>query len=231
MHVFRFRYHGDGIGQPPHSCGERSFSLRYNKAPMQPQPIVATPGPPARVYIVFTAEIIPQTVEPLIQACANLAQQRIPEVYLAISTPGGQVPSGIALYNFLLGMPFRLIVHNIGNVDSIGNAVFLAGAERYACAQSTFMFHGVGFDTKAARFEEKMLREMLAGLLADQQRIAAVVAGKTNMNADEIEGFFREGQTKTAEFARERGIVNEVREFHLPPGAPVISFVFQRQGV
>ena len=89
-------------------------------------------------------------------------------------------------------MPFRLIVHNIGNVDSIGNAVFLAGVERYACASSTFMFHGVGFDTKAARFEEKMLREMLAGLLADQKRIAAVVAGRTNMNADEVvqgEGF------------------------------------------
>jgi len=203
---------------------------------MQPQPLpvrppIITPGPPQRVYIVFTAEITPQTVEPLIQACSNLAQQRVPEVYLALSTPGGQVASGIALYNFLLGMPFRLVVHNIGNVDSIGNAVFLAGAERYACAQSTFMFHGVGFDRAAGRFEEKMLREMLAGLLADQQRIADVVAGRTNMNADEIEGFFREGQTKTAEFACERGIVNEVREFHLPPGAPVITFVFQRQGV
>jgi len=198
---------------------------------MQPPSTIVTPGPTKRVYIIFTAEISPQTVEPLVQACANLAQQRIAEVYLALSTPGGQVPSGISLYNFLLGMPFRLIVHNIGNVDSIGNAVFLAGAERYACAQSTFMFHGVGFDTKAGRVEEKMLREMLAGLLADQNRIAAVVAGRTNMNPDEVEGFFREGQTKTAEFARERGIVHEIREFNLPAGAPVISFVFQRQGV
>jgi ATP-dependent protease ClpP protease subunit len=198
---------------------------------MQPQPNVTTPGPPQRVYIIFTAEVIPQTVEPLIQACANLAQQRVAEVYIAISTPGGQVASGITLYNFLLGMPFRVIMHNIGNVDSIGNAIFLAGTERYACAQSTFMFHGVGFDRQATRFEEKMLREMLAGLLADQQRIAAVVAGRTAMNADEVEGFFREGQTKTAEFARERGIVHDIREFNLPPGAPVVSFVFQRQGV
>lgn len=197
----------------------------------EPEQNAAVPVPPQRVYIIFTAEIVPQTVEPLIQACANLAQQRVPEVYIAISTPGGQVASGITLYNFLLGMPFRVIMHNIGNVDSIGNAIFLAGTERYACAQSTFMFHGVGFDRQAARFEEKMLREMLAGLLADQQRIAAVVAGRTSMNAEEVEGFFREGQTKTAEFARERGIVHDVREFNLPPGAPVVSFVFQRQSV
>ncbi len=54
------------------------------------------------------------------------------------------------------------------------------------------------------------------------------MASRTNLSSDEIEGFFREGQTKTAEFARERGIVHEIRQFDLPPGAPVISFVFQR---
>ncbi len=134
----------------------------------------------------------------------------------------------MTLYNFLLGVPFRLITHNLANVDSIGNAVFLAGAERYACPQSTFMFHGVGFDRPAQRFEEKALREMLTSLDSDQKRIAAVMAGRTKMSADEIEGFFREAQTKTAEFARERGIIHDIREFQLPPGAPVLSFVFQR---
>lgn len=61
---------------------------------------VAQPTPPAvpqRVYVIFTAEIVPKTVEPLIQALSNLAQKGIPEVYLAISTPGGQVMHGITL--------------------------------------------------------------------------------------------------------------------------------------
>ena len=35
--------------------------------------------------------------------------------------------SGMTLYNTLRAMPFELITHNVGNVDSIGNAVFLAG--------------------------------------------------------------------------------------------------------
>ena len=60
---------------------------------------------------------------------------------------------GITLYNFLRGVSFQLNNHNIGNVDSIGDAIFLGGAERYACAHSTFMFHGVGFDQPASRFD------------------------------------------------------------------------------
>ena len=186
------------------------------------------PQVPEIAYVLFTAEIVPRTVEGLIQALSNLAQQHIPKVYLAISTPGGNVAQGVTLYNFLRGVPFELIAHNIGNVDSIGNAVFLAADERYACAHSTFMFHGVGFDQPAGRYEEKALREMLNGLTADQRRMANIIAERTSISQDEAEGFFRELQTKTAEFASDRGMINEIREFEFPSGAPVISFVFER---
>ena len=70
---------------------------------------------------------------------------------------------GMNLYNVLRALPIKLTVHNVGNVDSIGNAVFLAGSPRYACPHSTFMFHGVGFDiSQGARLEEKLLTERLA---------------------------------------------------------------------
>jgi ATP-dependent Clp protease, protease subunit len=194
---------------------------------MQPN-IPGVPGIPPRVYVIFTGEIVPQTVESLIQALSNLAQNGVPEVYLAFSTPGGSVMHGITLYNFLRGVPFDLTIHNIGNVDSIGNAIFLGGAHRFACPHSTFMFHGVGFDRPAARYEEKGLREMLDGITSDQRRIGSIITDRTTITQDEVEGLFREAQTKTAEFARERGIVDEIREFQLPAGAPIISFVFKR---
>ena len=183
---------------------------------------------PPVVYVVFTAEISPHTVESLIQALSNLVQKQVPAVYLAISTPGGSVMLGITLYNFLRSVPFSLTIHNIGNVDSIGNAVFLAADTRYTSAHSTFMFHGVGFDKPAGRYEEKPLREMLDGIGNDQRRIASIIAERTAIDEDEAAGFFREAQTHTAEYAKERGIVNDIREFKLPDGAPVISFVFKR---
>lgn len=152
---------------------------------------------PERVFVSFSAEINPNTTESLIAALANLANQNVPEVYLLLSTPGGSVMNGMNLYNVLRGMPFRLTTHNVGNVDSIGNAVFLAGEHRFACPHTTFMFHGVGFDAGGARLEEKFLRERLDGVLADQKRIAAVIEERTNLDAEQIEPLFRDAQTKS----------------------------------
>ena len=72
------------------------------------------------------------------------------------------------------------------------------------------MFHGVGFDRPAGRFEEKMLREMLDGIRADQERIASIIAERTDLPQNDAEELFREAQTKTAEFARQRGIVHDI---------------------
>jgi ATP-dependent protease ClpP protease subunit len=77
---------------------------------------------------------------------ANCANALVKQVYLLLSTPGGNTREGLNLYNTFKGMPFELTTHNVGNVDSIGNAVFLAGSKRYATSSATFMFHGVGFD-------------------------------------------------------------------------------------
>lgn len=110
----------------------------------------AAKPPPERIYVSFSAEINPNTTEALIALCANHANQGVKEIYLMMSTPGGTVMNGLNLYNVLRALPVKLITHNVGNVDSIGNAVFLAGEERYACFHSTFMFHGVGYDMPGA---------------------------------------------------------------------------------
>ncbi len=184
---------------------------------------------PPIVYVSFSAEINPNTTESLIATLSNLANQGVPEVYLLLSTPGGMVMNGMNLYNVLRAMPLRLTTHNVGNVDSIGNAVFLAGEPRFACPHSTFMFHGVGFDGEAGvRLEEKFLRERLDGVLADQKRIAAIIEERTNLEAEQIEPLFREAQTKDATYAVSTGIVHEIKDVQIPEGSPVISLVFQR---
>ena len=183
------------------------------------------------VYVSFSAEIIPSTTESLIATMSHCVNQRVRQVHLLLSTPGGSVMNGLNLHNFLKGMPFELITHNVGNVDSIGNMVFLAGKKRYTSPQATFMFHGVGFDVPGnQRFEEKTLRERLDGLLSDQRRIGAIIAENSKLSADEVAALFLEAQTKDASWAVEKGIVHEVREVQIPTGSPVVSLVFQRQG-
>lgn len=183
---------------------------------------------PDVVYVSFSAEINANTTESLIATMANLANQGVPEVYLLLSTPGGFVMNGMNLYNVLRAMPFRLITHNVGNVDSIGNAVFLSGEHRFASPHSTFMFHGVGSDGTGLRLEEKVLRERLDGVLADQKRIAAIIEERTNLEAEQIEPLFRDAQTKDAAYAVSTGIVHEVKDVEIPEGSPIVSLVFQR---
>lgn len=201
------------------------------QTPRSPVSVMA-PAPgiqPPCAYVNFAAEVNPATTETLIAVMAQFASQRIPEVHLLLSTPGGSVMHGITIYNVLRGMPFRLITHNVGSVNSIGNAIFLAGEHRYACSNSTFMFHGVGFDvTGNVRFEEKLLRERLDAILTDQNRIGAIIESRTRLPKSEIDQLFLVASTKDANFALANGLIEEIRDVNLLPGCPVAALVFKR---
>lgn len=186
-------------------------------------------GPPPEVFVTFSAEVNPNTTESLIACLSNMANNGVPKVTLLLSTPGGSVMNGINLYNVLRAMPFELITHNVGNVDSIGNAIFLAGSQRLACAHSTFMFHGVGFDfPQGIRLEQAFLEERLENILADQKRIGGIIQERTTLTEEQIADLFRGQRTKDAAYAVGCGIVHEIKEVNVPTGIPVISLVFQR---
>ena len=178
------------------------------------------------VYVSFSADITQPSTEGLIAVMAQCANAQVKQVYLLLSTNGGQVINGINLYNVLKGMPFELIIHNVGSVNSIGTVVFLSGNKRYATQNSTFMFHGIGFDIEKQRFGEKQLQEKLSSLLNDQKRIATIVAQRTTLTEPEIAEFFRTEQTVNASDAKNKGIIHEIRDVNLSPGCPVISHVF-----
>jgi ATP-dependent Clp protease protease subunit len=180
------------------------------------------------VYISFSARINPNTSEALIGAMAVCANRGVRQVHLLLSTPGGSVMNGMNVHHVLKGMPFELVTHNVGNIDSIGNLVFLAGSRRYTVQQATFMFHGVGFNVgNATRFEEKYLRERLESLMSDQRRIGDVIAQNSTLTKDEVAGLFLRAQTMDANWALDKRIVHEIRDVQIPSGTPVISLSFQ----
>lgn len=180
-------------------------------------------------YISFSSEFNPSSSEALLGICSGLANDGVQEVTLLLSTPGGRVNSGITVYNLLRAMPFKLTTYNVGSVNSIGNVVFLAGEERYAVPNSTFMFHGVGFDIETkTRLEEKGLKEKLNSLKADQKKIGAIISERTNLNARGVAGLFLAASTKDPNYAKANGIINEVRDLKLKPGVPIHQLIFKR---
>ena len=184
------------------------------------------------LYVMFTAEINPITAEKLTAVMVQAAKKLVKEVYLAISTPGGQVQAGITLYNTLSALPFDLTVHNIGNVDSVGNVIFLAGKSRYASESATFMFHGVGFDVKGPiRIEEQYARDRLDSLLSDQQRMGSIITSRSNIDNKAIADLFRAQKTVDSTWAKDHGMIEDIRDFSIPPGSPIVSFVFDRKAI
>lgn len=64
--------------------------------------------------------------------------------------------------------------------------------------------------------------------VADNKRIAALFEERTNLKASEIVEFFRQQQTKDANFAAQCGIVQEIRDVNIPAGSTIIPLMFQR---
>lgn len=181
------------------------------------------------VYISFSAQIDATTTETLLGVLSECANKKVKEVYLLLSTPGGSVMHGLTLYNMLKGMPFELTTHNAGNVDSIGNMIFLAGKKRYSCSGATFMFHGVGVTlNQNTRLEEKDLRGYSDNISNNNKRIGTVIAERSKLTGNNIDSLFAQATTMTAQDAFVAGIVHEIREINILPNCPIVTLVFKR---
>lgn len=182
------------------------------------------------VYLSFSAEITQITAEALLVMCGNLMTKGVKTVYLLLSSPGGAVSVGINAYNVLRGMPFKLITHNVGSVDSIANVIFLAGETRYSCPHASFMFHGAAFALQAGMpCDEKFLRERLQGIQSDHRKIGAIIANRTGIPVKEVEKMFLEAQTRDPNDAKTSGIIHDIRDAKIPNGATFHQFGFKRQ--
>lgn len=195
-------------------------------SPVSPKPIKLNGQKP--VCISFMSPVMNQTASAFMAALANVVNEGHDDVHVFLSTPGGSVADGIAVYNFMMALPVHISTYNLGTVDSIGNVVFQGGRYRVAAPTSRFMFHGVGFDIQQARFELKELRERSQNIENDQSMIADILVRHTNLGSEDVERLFLEAAFISSMDAKDRGIVNEVADVSLPPGIPILQLVFQR---
>ena len=195
---------------------------------VKPKPKKPKAKPAKPLYVSFLAEVNPTTTEALIGTIGGQLQHGFDELHLLLSTPGGNVREGIAIYNMLMGLPLKVITYNVGSVNSIGNVIYLAGTERYASRTSSFMFHGVGFDIANTRFEEKELIERLEGLRNDQGLISEIITRRTKIRPSEVNQLFLKAAFLPATEAKTRGIVHKIRDVKVPKGVPFMQLVFKR---
>lgn len=192
-------------------------------------PEQSAPNLEKTIYINYFDVIDEARTKAIMSICAQLLSQQKPDrLYFLFASAGGSVNAGIALYNYLKALPLKITMHNTSTIDSIATVVFLAGDERYAAPHSSFLYHGVASNfPQGARVNLAQMREFESRLKHDQDKIAGIIAENTGITEEETKKLFSQGESKDLEFAKEKGVITDIRSPIIPKEAPLISMDFK----
>ncbi len=145
-------------------------------------------------------------------------------LYFIFASSGGVVDAGVALYNFLKSIPVEIVMHNIGSIDSIANVIFVAGKKRFAVEHSTFLFHGVTITINGSqRLALPQINEIRDRIHKDHNKIAGIICDNTKISEKSLKNLFTQGETKSVEFALEKGIIHKIKPLQIPKDSIVVS--------
>lgn len=179
------------------------------------------------VYLVFHDGINEQSINRFMDFTSKVIAQYEPKtLYFLFSSGGGFVNSGIALYNYLRALPQETVMHNMGSIDSIANAIFLAGKKRYAVPASAFLLHGISWTFQQnSSLSYSQMQETLSQFDAAEQLTAKIIGEQTKLTAEEVRALFQQGESKNPDFALKKGMIHQICEANIQPGAPIFSIV------
>ncbi|MDL2356936.1 MAG: ATP-dependent Clp protease proteolytic subunit [Pseudomonadota bacterium] len=152
--------------------------------------------------------------------CLQALQSGATEIALHMSTEGGNMTAGFALYFFLKSLPLPLTTHNIGSIESVGVVIFLAGQQRYACPGTRFLVHPLhwGFGNLVAA-DHARVTEWRECLDFDAERYARIFDEATRAGAaagDIRAHLLGHARLFDADQALAAGIIDQVVQARLP---------------
>jgi ATP-dependent Clp protease protease subunit len=189
--------------------------------PAQPQaPALSKP-----VVIYFCAPVTHPATTKLRTALCNAVNLRVPSITVFMSSSGGMVEEGMSLYGCIRSLPVPVTIHNIGSIDSIALAVYLAGSRRLSNPDATFLMHDFYFPQPVAVTNRHQASDISVGLIGARKRFMEVLRVSTNMTNEQFESlkFLGEASIKTATTAKEVGITHEIQQAVVPAGAELYN--------
>lgn len=175
------------------------------------------------VYLNFNLEVNSQSTQSLFKIIQEQLAKGMKILHLLISSPGGSVDAGIAIYNFLKGLPIEVITHNYGSCDSIAALVFCSGKKRFTVRNSRFLIHGIGFNIQNQRFNETSVREVFDSLKNQRETISKIIAEECAKKVLDIETDMLKGIVLNSEEAVKYGLATEIKNDLIPQGTNFIN--------
>lgn len=141
-------------------------------------------------YIHFSYDINAKTCGVFQSFCLQAIDQGASEIRVHLTSAGGSTQFGFALYNFIRSLPVPVVMHNIGNVESIAVIVYLAADKRLVCKQARFKLHPLFWTFGGVTNDHSRIREAVACLDNDLERYVQIFKDRTK-GADETIDIFK----------------------------------------
>lgn len=146
------------------------------------------------------------------QLCRQLRylQQKGPdkEITVFINSPGGDVDSGLALYDVMKGISCPIRTVCLGVAASMGAVLFAAGNKREILPHGRVMIHDPLISSTGG--SALQLQEISRNLLKIREELCAILARHTGKTLDEIYEKTARDSWFTAEEAVEFGLADRV---------------------
>ena len=152
--------------------------------------------------------------------CLQALQSGATELELHMSTEGGNMTAGFALYFFLKSLQLPLTTHHVRSVESLGVVIFLAGSKRYACPRTRCLVHPLhwGFGSQVAA-DHARVSEWRDCLDFDAERYAAIYEEATQaagVQDDIRSNLFGHARIFDTDQALAAGIIHQTVQARLP---------------
>lgn len=168
--------------------------------------------------IFLTTKVDSDTANELIKQLMILEKlDNTEEITLYINSPGGEVVSGLAVYDYiqLMKAPVRTVC--IGTAASMGAILFLAGRKREMLSHTRLMIHDPAYgggDMAGKKPHE--LQMYVDKLKQSQEIIAGIIAEKTGKSLEEVYEKTREDSyfnaVEAIDYGLATGIVSQTND-------------------
>jgi ATP-dependent protease ClpP protease subunit len=189
---------------------------------------MTTPTPPPPTVLSFIAPINPQTGQGFRNALLGAVNEGLKEIEILISSSGGSVDEGIALYELIKSVPIKTTFTNIGSIDSIALLVYLAADVRYARSNATFLFHDYTWTFNSNIVPRPQIKEILLLLEAAQKRVRTALEERTKISNGKIGELdvFENTFIMDANTALENGIIHKITDHKVPVGMRMFNITY-----
>jgi ATP-dependent Clp protease protease subunit len=162
--------------------------------------------------IFLTEEVNSETTNELLKKLMYLEHsETTDEITLFINSPGGDVSSGLAVYDYINIMTKPVNTVCTGTAASMGAILFLAGKKRSMLPNTRVMIHDPSFSGgNLAGKKPHEIQHDLDKLNESRKKLAGIIAEKTGKSIDEIYEITKEDSFYNADEAIDFGLATEI---------------------